>query len=116
MLKETTMKNYIQPGNSLTVPAPAGGVVSGAPVVIGSLRGFAAGSAAEGVDVAISRVGVFECVKEAGAAWAVGEKLYLKADGSGFNKTSAANTLFGFAAAAAGSADTVGQILLGDTI
>lgn len=110
------MKNYIQPGNTITVPAPAGGVVSGAPVVIGSLRGFAAATALATVDVAISRVGVFECVKEAGAAWAVGDKLYLKADGSGFNKTSLANTLFGFAAAAAESAAVVGQICLADTI
>jgi predicted RecA/RadA family phage recombinase len=110
------MKNYIQPGNTLTIPAPAGGVVSGQPVVVGSLRGFAAASAAEGDDVAIVRRGVFEGVKETGAAWAVGDKVYLKADGSAFNKTATSNTLFGFAAAAAASGDAVGQIVLGDTI
>lgn len=109
-------KNYIQPGDRLTVPAPSGGVVSGNPVVIGSLRGFAQATAAEGEDVAIARTGVFSCVKETGAAWAVGDKLYLKADGSAFNKTSSSNTLFGFAAAAAASGDAVGTILLGDTL
>jgi hypothetical protein len=46
----------------------------------------------------------------------VGVKVYLKADNSGFTTTSAGNTLFGFAGAAALSADTVGQVLLGDTI
>jgi predicted RecA/RadA family phage recombinase len=110
------MKNYIQPGNSLTVPAPAGGVTSGQPVVIGSLRGFAAATAAEGVDVPVVRVGLFEAAKITGEAWTVGVKVYLKADNSGFTTTSAGNTLFGFAGAAALSADTVGQVLLGDTI
>ena len=110
------MKNYIQPGNTLTIAAPSGGVTSGQPVAVGSLRGFAASTAAEGIDVAIARTGVFECVKESGAAWAVGDKLYLKADGSGFNKTATSNTLFGFAAAPAASGDVAGQILLGDTI
>jgi predicted RecA/RadA family phage recombinase len=110
------MKNYVQPGNSLTVPAPSGGVVSGQPVVIGSLRGFASATAAEGEDVAIPRIGVYEVVKEAGVAWSIGDKLYLKADGSGFNKTASANTLFGFAALAAASGDVVGYLCLGDTL
>lgn len=110
------MKNYVQPGNSLTVPAPSGGVVAGQPVAIGSLRGFAAASAAEGEDVAINRVGVFEVAKETGAAWAVGDKVYLIAASTTFNKTATSNTLFGFAAAAAASGDAVGYIVLGDTL
>lgn len=110
------MKNYVEPGNALTVPAPSGGVVSGKPVVIGSLRGFAAATAAEGEDVAIFRRGVFDVDKESGTAWAVGDKVYLKADGSGFNKTATSNVLFGFAAAAAVAGDTVGRICLGDTV
>lgn len=110
------MKNYVQPGNTLTVPAPSGGVSSGDPVAIGSLRGFASADAAEGDDVAIARTGVFTVVKESGAAWAVGDKVYLKADGSAFNKTATANTLFGFATKAALSADVAGEIILADTI
>lgn len=110
------MKNYLQPGNSLTVPAPSGGVVSGSPVAIGSLRGFAAATAAEGEDVSIVRAGVFQVVKETGAAWAVGDKIYLKADGSAFNKTASGNTLFGFVTEAALSAATVGKIILADTL
>jgi predicted RecA/RadA family phage recombinase len=110
------MRNYIEPGNSLTIPAPSGGVTSGQPVAVGSLRGFASITAAEGADVAIARVGVFEVVKETGVAWAVGNKLYLKADGSGFNKTATSNTLFGFAAAAAASGDATGRLCLADTL
>lgn len=107
------MKNYVQRGDTLTVAAPSGGVVSGAAVVIGNLRGFASATAAEGEDVAISRTGVFTtAIKAAGVAWAVGDLIYLKADGTEFNKTATANTLFGFAAAPAGSADTTGSICL----
>ncbi|MCA0275864.1 MAG: DUF2190 family protein [Proteobacteria bacterium] len=110
------MKNYVQPGNSLTVPAPAGGAISGKPVVIGSLRGFAASTAAEGGDVAIGRVGVYSYTKAAGTAWAAGDKVYYDATADNFTKTATNNTLFGFAAAPAASADTVGDICLGDTL
>lgn len=107
------MKNYIQPGDTLTVAAPSGGVVSGQAVVIGALIGFAAGTAAAGEDVAIARKGVFStAIKATGAAWAVGDAIYLKADGTEFNKTASGNTLFGFAAQPALSGDTVGYICL----
>jgi len=110
------MKNYVQPGNTLTIPAPTGGVVSGAPVAVGSLRGFAAATAAEGADVAVARAGVYEVVKATGEAWAVGDKLYYNATNGNFTKTATSAVLFGFAGAAAASADTAGQIVLGDTL
>lgn len=109
------MKNYIQPGGTITVAAPSGGVVSGQAVVIGKLRGFANATAAEGDDVAISRTGVFETdIKATGTAWAVGDAVYLKADGTEFNKTASGNTFFGFAAAVAASGDTAAKICLSD--
>ena len=107
------MKNYVQPGDTLTVAAPSGGVVSGAAVVIGNLRGFATATAAEGADVAIARKGVFRTsIKATGVAWAVGDLIYLKADGTEFNKTASGNTLFGFCAAPAASGDTSADICL----
>ncbi len=81
------MKNYLQPGNTLTVPAPTGGVSSGNPVAIGSLRGFAASAAAEGEDVAIARTGVFEATKATGTAWAVGDKLFYDSVADNFTKS-----------------------------
>lgn len=108
------MKNYLQPGDTVTIPAPAGGVASGAPVVVGSLKGIASATAAEDEAVAIARKGVFQVTKEAGAAWSIGDKIYLKADGTAFNKTASSNTLFGFATADAASGDTVGEICLAD--
>lgn len=110
------MKNYRHPANAVTIPAPAGGVISGQPVAVGSLRGFASATAAEGEDVAIVRTGGFDVVKKAGEAWAVGDKLYYKAADSNFTKTAADAVLFGFAGVAALAAATAGEIILGDTV
>ncbi len=110
------MKNFLQPGTTLTVPAPAGGVVSGSPVAVGSLRGFASATAAAGEDVAVARSGVFSVIKKAGEAWAVGDTLYYNATDGNFTKAATSAVLFGFAAAAAVSAATAGEIVLGDTV
>jgi predicted RecA/RadA family phage recombinase len=45
------MKAYIQPGRALTVIAPAGGVLSGQGVLIGTLFGIAQYDAVEGAEV-----------------------------------------------------------------
>lgn len=70
------MKNFVQPGETLTVTAPAGGAASGDPVLIGALFGVAAFSAAEGRQLEIVTEGVFDLPKEAGQAFAIGDKLY----------------------------------------
>jgi predicted RecA/RadA family phage recombinase len=57
------VKNLIQPGNTITVTAPAGGVVSGAVVIIGAIVGVAAYNAAAGADVEIATQGVFDLTK-----------------------------------------------------
>ena len=44
-------KNYIQPGHTITVAAPTGGVLSGDGVLIGTLFGIAQYDAVEGADV-----------------------------------------------------------------
>jgi len=107
------MNNFKQPGDVLTVAAPSGGVAVNQAVVIGNLRGFAASTALVGEDVAIARKGVFTTtIKATGVAWAVGDLIYLKADGTEFNKTATANTLFGFCAAPAASGDTSADICL----
>ena len=61
------MKNYVQPGNSIAVPAPTGGVTSGGGVLAGNLFGVAATTAAEGELVEIHPVGVFSLPKRATA-------------------------------------------------
>ena len=107
------MKNYIQPGKTITVPAAAD-VNSGEPVVIGSLKGIASVSALTGEDLTISREGVFSVVKVTGSAWAVGDKIYHKTGTTQFTKTATSNTFFGIATAAAVSNAETGEIVLTD--
>ena len=58
------MKNFVQPGNAITVAAPAI-LTSGDGVLIGSLFGVAATDAASGADVEIATTGVFDLPQEA---------------------------------------------------
>ena len=74
------MRNYIQPGKTITVPAPAD-VKSGDLVVVGDLFGVAEFSAAEGDPVEIATEGVYELPKVEAQAWTVGAKVfYVAAD------------------------------------
>jgi predicted RecA/RadA family phage recombinase len=53
------MRNYIQPGVSLTLPSP-GAVTSGDVVVENAVIGIAAHDAVDGEDLTIRIAGVFE--------------------------------------------------------
>ena len=106
------MKNFIQPGNSIQSIAPAGGVVSGVPVVIGSFTGVPGTTAAEGKEFELHLVGVYQLEKATGA-WAQGDKIYWDAAAKKATKTTTSNTLFGVAAAAALSGDTTGFVRFG---
>jgi predicted RecA/RadA family phage recombinase len=57
------MKNFVQPGDVLTLIAPAGGVHSGQPFVVNSIFGIATYDAIEGAEVEAQVVGVFEFAK-----------------------------------------------------
>lgn len=69
------MKNYVQPGNVITMPAPVGGVSSGDGVLVNSLFGVAAYGALEGDEVEVSLAGVYALPKVAEAI-EIGEPLY----------------------------------------
>jgi predicted RecA/RadA family phage recombinase len=105
------MKNFIQPGDTLTVPAPSGGVVSGALVIIGSLIGVAGSTAAAGVDVAVKTTGVFELPKVSAQAWTVGAPIYWE-DGAA-TTTATDNTLIGYATEAAVNPSAIGRVRIG---
>ncbi|MER8786875.1 DUF2190 family protein [Mesorhizobium sp. M0983] len=107
------MKNFIQPGNSISAIAPVGGVVSGIPVIIGSLAGIPGTTALEAAEFELHLVGVYDIDKATGAAWAVGDKIYWDATAKKGTKTTTSNTLFAVAVAAAASGDTTGRIRLG---
>jgi predicted RecA/RadA family phage recombinase len=69
------MKNYIQPGNIITVTAPTGGVTSGAGLLVGNLFGIATADATAGADVEIATTGVFDLPKAANATFTEGQRI-----------------------------------------
>jgi predicted RecA/RadA family phage recombinase len=69
------MKNFIQNGDMITVTAPVGGVASGQGILVGSLFGVAAFAAAEGTEVEIATVGVFDLPKDAATIIALGARV-----------------------------------------
>lgn len=73
------MKNYIQRGDTITVPAPAA-LKSGDGVQIGKLFGIAFTDAASGEDVALAVSGVYALPKSAGVL-AVGDEVEWSSSG-----------------------------------
>lgn len=106
------MKNYVQPGDVLTLVAGAGGVVSGAFKVIGALFGVVATSAAEGEEYELAIGGVYELPKTAAQAWTVGALIYWDAGNSVMTSTAGTNLPVGIAAAAAANPSGSGQVRL----
>lgn len=96
------MKNSVQPGNTLTVTAPAGGVVSGEVVLVNSLLGIAAFDAAQTEEVEVTVEGVFEVAAKGTDDIGVGATLYWDATAKEMTLTATANTKAGYAASAAG--------------
>lgn len=96
------MKNYIQRGENVTVPAPAA-VTSGEGVLVGALFGIANGDAASGANVVLSTAGVFTLPKATTDVVAVGAALYWDAAEGEVTVTATDNTYIGYAVAAAGN-------------
>lgn len=106
------MKNYVQPGANLTIPAPAD-VLSGAGVKAGVLFGVAVHDALSGADVTIATEGVFSLVKTSAQAWTVGAAIYfIPGTGLCTTATTAGNLLIGVAAAAAADPTPTGLVRL----
>lgn len=95
------MKNYIQPGKSITATAPSGGVASGAGVLIGTLFGIAQHDAAEGAELELLTEGVVEIGKTSALAIEVGDRLFWDATNKVVNKTATAQVCVGIAVTSA---------------
>ena len=94
------MRNHVQPGRTLTIPAPAA-VVSGGVVVAGQIIGVANGSAAEGDPVDVDVEGVFSLPKVAALAIDVGDLVYWDSTAGLATKTATGNKKLGYATEAA---------------
>ena len=108
------MKNFVQPGENITVSAPYA-LASGAGALVGALFGVAANAAENGATVVLKTEGVFDLPKVGSQAWTVGAKVYWDNTNKYLTTTSAGNTLVGVAMAAVGSGagETTGRARLG---
>ncbi len=104
------MRNYIQPGNTLTFTSPDP-VKSGDGVFMNALFGVASTSADAGQQFEAAIVGVFELPKAAGAIDA-GAKVYWKADTANVTTTATGNKLIGAATEAASDTATTARVRL----
>ena len=106
------MKNYRQPGDTVTMTSPSGGLLSGDPVVIGNVFGVAAADAIEGAEVELVTTGVFELAKSAGVI-AEGAIVWFDTSGATVeNATSAGLYAIGVAVKAALDADATVNVRL----
>ena len=107
------MKNYVQPGNTITLAAPYA-LASGDGLLIGTIFGVASATAALGEAVETNLVGIFDLNKVASQAWSVGDKVYWDNTAKEVTKTSTGNTLVGVAVESVGNgaSETVGRVRL----
>lgn len=99
------MKSFVQPGNVITIPAPAA-TTSGDIVIVGELVGVACGHAAAAAPLDLALSGVYELPKVAADAVTVGAAIYYDATAKLLttDDNEGANEKVGAAVAAAASA------------
>ena len=111
------MNNFEKPGHTITLTAPAGGVVSGNVYKIGQLVVVAAISAGAGEAFEGTRSGVFsDLPKDDSSAWSEGDPLFWDDANGVFTPASASGlVLCGTAVSDTPLADSAGKVLLGVT-
>ena len=107
------MKNYVQPGHTLTLAAPYD-VTSGDGLLVGASFGIASGDALTSAEVEAVTTGVFDMTKAASQAWATGDMVYWDDTAKVATKTASGNTTIGvaIAAVAGGAGDIIGRVRL----
>lgn len=107
------MKNYVQPGGTLTLISPYA-VSSGGGALVGSVFGVAANDYASGDEGEFQVEGVFDLVRETGAGtgWPQGTLIYWDDTNKRITKTSTSNKLIGVAVSAAADGDATGRVRL----
>lgn len=107
------MKNYIQPGDVLTLAVPYD-VASGDGMLVGSIFGVASTTAASGGVTEAAIVGVVDLKKVGSQAWTVGAPVYWDDTNKECTTTASGNAKIGVAVAAVGSGagETLGRVRL----
>lgn len=94
------MKNYVQRGETITIPSPAA-VLSGEVVVAGRFTGIACGDAEAGAPLDLRLEGAFDVPKVGANAIATGSPVYFDAAAGLATGTAASNARLGTATQAA---------------
>jgi predicted RecA/RadA family phage recombinase len=105
------MRNFIQPGDTVTLPAPYT-VNSGDGLLVGTIFGVASGNADNGKEVEAVTIGVFDLKKKATDVIAIGAALYWDNTAKEVTVTAEDNTLIGSALLAAGNGVTIVRVRL----
>jgi predicted RecA/RadA family phage recombinase len=108
------MTNYIQPGDSITLAAPSGGVVTGGVYVIGQLLVVATTTAAQTIPFVGKTTGCFSVTKVGSQAWTAGAIVYYDEGNARFTTTATGAFRAGVAIEAVGSGagETTGKVRL----
>jgi predicted RecA/RadA family phage recombinase len=105
------MRNFRQPGDVISVPAPYI-LTSGQGALVGALFGVAVFDAALSAPVELRVDGVVELTKATGEAWTVGAAIFWDNTNRRTTTTPTGNTRIGVATVAALAAATVGTVRL----
>jgi len=109
------MKNFIQPGNVVTLVAPYN-LTSGQGVLVGAIFGIAANDALQGTSVEAVRDGVFVLGAVTADTLVTGDKVYWDNTARRITKTATNNVLVGAAAAPKSGTETSATVLLDGVI
>jgi predicted RecA/RadA family phage recombinase len=106
---------YQQPGHSLDLIAPTGGVTTGVPLLIGALFVVPNVTAAQTLPFTGMVVGVHSYTKTASQAWVQGQAIYWNTSTAAFSSDPSTGPYVGVAveAVAGGAGDTTGKVKIG---
>jgi predicted RecA/RadA family phage recombinase len=107
------MKNFVQPGDTITVAAPYDRT-SGQGAQVGQLFGVCTADALSGADIALKTSGIFDLNKIGSQAWTVGQLIYWDNTNKRCTSVATGNLLIGAAVAAVDNAagSTTGRVRL----
>lgn len=107
------MKNYVQPGDQVSLTAPYD-VLSGGGFLVGTLFAVAAHDALSAAAVEGATTGVYDLTKVGSQAWTQGAAIYWDNTNKYCTTTSSGNTLIGkcMVAVGSGAGETTGRVRL----
>jgi predicted RecA/RadA family phage recombinase len=106
------MKNFVQPGNNITVPAAPYALTAGQGALLGALFGVALTDAASGAEAVLATTGVYTLTALGTDTAAVGTRIYWDNTNRRCTTTLTGNTLIGVNTVAKGNGDTTVTVRL----